>query len=142
MLEILGALAAISLGIFAGAQLAEACVLVPFWRRLSATEFFSLHHAMGPILFRFFAPVTAVAVLLALASAFFTPDNLWSVSGAALSLMALVMFFAYFKSANAAFAERSITDEELHGELARWAKWHLVRTTIVIGAFTSSIIAL
>ncbi len=142
MLETLHILTVISLGIFSGAQLAEACILVPFWRRIPATEFFSLHHAMGPHLFRFFAPITAIAVLLALASALISNGDPWPISAGALSLIAVAMFFAYFKAANAAFAARSITDERLPIELMRWARWHQARTAIVIGAFVSSVLAL
>ena len=140
MLEVLAILTTISLGIFAGAQLAEACILVPFWRRLPPADFFGLHHAMGPNLFRFFAPITAIATLLALASALLSGGDLWQTSAGVLSLTAVAMFFAYFKKANAAFAARSISDEQLPAELKRWARWHRARTLIVMGAFISSVL--
>ncbi len=142
MLEALHMLTAISLGIFAGAQLAEACILVPFWRGLPPSDFFDLHHSMGPRLFRFFAPVTAFAVLLAIVSALLSDGELWQVSAGVLSFIALAIFFAYFKAANAAFAARSFADEQLPAKLKRWAGWHLARTVVVTGAFIGSVLAL
>ncbi|WP_108788642.1 anthrone oxygenase family protein [Erythrobacter sp. Alg231-14] len=142
MLDLFHAPTTILLGIFAGAQLTEAWILVPLWRRLAAEDFFRLHHIAGPKLFRFFAPLTALSVIAAIASAAIDADNLWRVAAAVLCVGALVMFFVFFKAANQSFADRLITDQQLPGALKQWARWHGARTTMVLTSFGCSVIAL
>lgn len=144
MIDALNILSTLMLGIFAGALLTEGMVLVPYWRKMAPEDFFRLHGEMGPSLFRYFAPLTVSSVLLAIAAAIVSLADptisyarLAAGGGAALTL---VIFFVYFKSANQAFADHSLTDEELISELARWATWHWIRTVIIIIAFAVSVI--
>src|SRR5262245_3680439 len=62
-------LSAASIGIFAGAMLTEAFVLVPYWRSLPPAQFFSWYEANGWRLQSFFGPLTTVTGLLASATA-------------------------------------------------------------------------
>src|SRR5688572_29124432 len=62
-------LSAAGLALFVGALLTEAVVLVPMWRSLQPQEFFVLHAAHAHRLFKFFAPLTAGATILAVAAA-------------------------------------------------------------------------
>lgn len=144
MTEALNTLSTVMLGIFAGALLTEGMILVPYWRKMVPEDFFRLHGEMGPSLFRYFAPLTVSSVLLAIAAAGVSLTDptisyfrLAAGGGAALTL---VIFFVYFKSANQAFADHSLTDEELGPELARWTTWHWIRTVIIIVAFAASVI--
>lgn len=140
MLDLLNILSTSIVGLYAGSLLTEAMILVPFWRRMDPADFFRLHGTMGPSLFRYFAPLTTFAVAISvLAAGLNRVENLaWNVT-AGLCLTALVIFFVYFKKANTSFAEHTLKNEELAGELSRWASWHWVRTVLMFIAFAISI---
>lgn len=135
-----------TMGLFAGALLTEACILVPYWRRMKPSEFFRLHGGMGFNLFRYFAPLTAVAVLMSISSfavaVIVEESPLWQGVAAVLCIIALLMFFFYFKNANAKFATHSISENELVIELRRWAIWHWTRTILILAAFVFSLVAI
>ena len=135
-------IATLVLGIYAGSLLTEGVVLVPYWRRLRHADFMRLHGDVGPSLFRYFAPLTGLAVSLSVLAALRTPVLF---SGRTLAALlcggALCTFFAYFKRANAAFAAGSLTEAELAPELARWSTRHWLRTVAVVAAFAAAIAA-
>ena len=139
MIELLHIFATAMIGLYAGSLLTEAMILVPFWRKMEPENFFALHHKMGPNLFRYFAPLTTIAVGAAVLSAIF--GGLWDVVAGGLCLLAFIIFFVYFKKANASFASQSLTHDELGPELSRWAGWHWVRTIFVILALVASAIS-
>jgi len=103
-------------------------------------EFFRLHGSLGPSLFRYYAPLTSIAVILAvIAAALAGAGNLpWLIS-AGLCLTTLVIFFTYFRTANNRFATHDISNANLASELKKWATWHWVRTVLVIVALGTSI---
>lgn len=140
MIEQVYLLTTLVLGLFAGSLLTEAAILVPYWRRMEASTFFSLHASLGPKLFHYFAPLTTCTVILTIASAALAGSSnpAWLIS-AGLCLSTLAIFFIYFRSANQRFAEHSINEQELSLELAKWAKWHWLRTTLAIAALAISI---
>lgn len=140
MLETLNLLSTLMVGLYAGSLLTEATILVPYWRRMDPDVFFRLHGSLGPRLFRYYAPLTASAVALALIVAILNQvhNMAWNVT-AGLCLTALVIFFVYFSKANKSFADHSLQHDALAGELTRWASWHWLRTILVIIAFASSV---
>jgi hypothetical protein len=147
LVEAMPFLSAAGLALFVGALLTEAVVLVPMWRSLQPQEFFVLHAAHAHRLFKFFAPLTASATMLAVAAAVTSltaghSGSLASVISAALALVILSTYFLYFRRANASFEEASVTHENLPGELARWAAWHWFRTAIGLMALASALLAL
>lgn len=126
------------LGLLAGSLALEAFVLVPFWRSLSADDFFGLHHRVGRRLFRYFAPLTSLAVGAPITAALVGRQSDGSLSrwaAAALSVGVLVFFPLFFKRANEAFATRSVTGAELPTALRRWAQMHAARTAMAVAAF-------
>lgn len=128
-----------SLGVFAGANLTEGFVLVPYWRSLDAVEFYRCYAANDERLLRFFAPVTAVAALSTVAAAIAFSSTLargsWFVlASALLSAVCVAMFPLYFARVNATFSAASIPSDRLPAELARWARWHHVRTAVALAA--------
>ena len=140
-MELLHLVASVFLGLYAGALLTEAVILVPYWQRMEPRTFLSLHKTMGPHLFRFFAPLTTTAVMLAVASALVTPLDVLAgrhLAGAG-ALAALLIFFLYFKKANQSFADQTVDPNALEAELSRWSKWHWFRTVIVLAAFAFSV---
>lgn len=145
MIEILNSLSTIGLGLFAGALLTEGMILVPYWRKMDPKAFFRLHGEMGPNLFRYFAPLTVITVLLAMASSAMTLlSPAFSASrfiAGCCAALTLLIFFIYFKAANQSFADRSLPLDALKSELSRWATWHWIRTAIIVFAFTLSVTA-
>jgi hypothetical protein len=147
LVEAMPFLSAAGLALFVGALLTEAIVLVPMWRTLQPQEFFTLHAAHAHRLYKFFAPLTASATVLAVIAAVTSlasghSGRVPSVVAAALALLILSTYFLYFRRANASFAEASITHEKLPAELARWAAWHWFRTAIGLVALASTLLAL
>jgi hypothetical protein len=145
MLEFLNPLTTVTLGLFAGALLTEGAILVPYWRKMDPADFFRLHKEMGPGLFRFYAPLTIVAVMLAVGVAGIEclkgGASMGHLVAAGGGLAALSAFPLYFGTANKSFANHSIADEDLAAELRRWSSWHWARTIVVIVAFAASVVA-
>ena len=140
MIEQFYLLTTIVLGLFAGSLLTEASILVPYWRRMKPSEFFDLHSSLGPNLFRYFAPLTALAVGIAVATTILDDfNNLAWVISAGLSVITLAIFFIYFRVANNSFAEHDLSDSDLEKELRRWSNWHWFRTVLMIIALAASI---
>lgn len=133
-----------SIGLYAGALLTEAFILAPYWRKMVPEEFFRLHGSLGPTLFQYYAPLTAIAVfssIVAMVMSLYTGhNNIWHITAASLCVSALAIFFFYFKNANNKFKNRTITANELPSELLKWSSWHWVRTILVLSAFLFSII--
>jgi Domain of unknown function (DUF1772) len=133
-------LSASSLGLFAGALLTEAVVLVPLFRSLQPREFFVLHKAHAHRLYGFFAPLTATAASFALFAAAACivsghPNRVTAVVAATLTLVVLSTYFLYFRRANASFTAATIKPEDLAAELDRWASWHWFRTAVSVVSF-------
>ncbi|MCP4080407.1 MAG: hypothetical protein GY743_09170 [Planctomycetaceae bacterium] len=53
-----------TLGVFLGAQLVEACVFVPIWKRIRPDDFFQHRELAGPLSFQLFAVSTIVATII------------------------------------------------------------------------------
>ncbi|MEM6628581.1 MAG: hypothetical protein AAF694_02870 [Bacteroidota bacterium] len=145
--DILLVLSCGTLGIFLGTQLAEAILFVPYWKALSADEFFQHHQAFGKKIYRFFAPLTLAATLIPLLTlgymAITQADNLILFGLMGFSTLAFFStYFLYFKQANKSFAERSLSDEELPRELERWGNWHWGRICFELIAFGCALLLL
>ncbi|MCH2046910.1 MAG: DUF1772 domain-containing protein [Saprospiraceae bacterium] len=133
------------LGIFLGAQLAEAMLLVPYWKALDADDFFRYHKTYGKKIYKFFAPLTIAATILPVATVVYNAvyqlgdQPLLIVVG--LSTVAFFStYFLYFKRANQSFADRSLSNQELSSELMRWGKWHWGRISFEFIAFVSALL--
>lgn len=140
MTDLIQLFATLVIGLFAGSLLMEGAILVPYWRRMAPDNFFRLHSTLGPHLFRYFAPLTVLAVGLSVVAAVaFGLANTFRLGAAGLCLAALAIFFIYFRKANASFADHSLKADDLQTELTRWMSWHWIRTVMVIMAFGLSI---
>ena len=140
-------LSAAVLGVFLGAQIAEACLLVPIWKQTEPDEFFEQHKSVGPLIYKFFAPLTIAATVIPLITVIinliFNPNQkaLFLILG--LSTLAFFStYFLYFKEANQKFADRTLSNDELPHELVKWGNWHWTRIVFEAIAFISSIIIL
>ena len=146
MMDPVNLLTVVVVGLYAGSLLTEGVLLVPYWRSMEPENFFRLHGQFGPRLFRYFAPLTIAAValpIIAAARGFFAPSghNFWAWLSAGLLLIALAIFFFYFRAANLRFAERSLSDDALKTELSRWSRFHTFRTILAIAAFAAYALA-
>ena len=107
-------LAVLLLGVTAGAMLAEAAILVPYWRSLAPADFFDWYAAHASLLVDFYSP-------LEIASA---------------------TFFVYFKDANAGFSTRAISENSLPTALEAWSRWQWGRVGVGSAAFVASVLAI
>jgi len=135
------------IGLLIGSLLTEAMVLVPYWRKMKPQEFLSLHNAMGPNLYRYFAPLTVLGTIIPIITGIYslvlTPSSVGlSVVVALLTASMLGIYFIYFKGANESFETGSVGIEGVPAELGRWAAWHWLRVVIGLIAFFLSIAAL
>ena len=64
-LTIIDSMTCFFIGLFAGAMLTEAVIIVPQWKVIGAVEFNKLHKVLNKRFFRFFAPLTTLAVIFA-----------------------------------------------------------------------------
>ena len=142
----LGFGAVVSLGLAAGALLAEAGVLVPYWRAQEPGDFLAGYARHAPMLLRFFGPLEVASGGLVVAATVlawlgFLPGRAPLTAASALTLAVLLCFPLYFQRANASFASGSIALEQVAAELARWSRWHRLRTGLAIAAFALSLAA-
>jgi hypothetical protein len=142
-----GVLAVVALGLSAGALLAEAGVLVPFWRSENPESFLAWYKRHAGLLLRFFGPLEVASGLLVIAATILAwsgllPGRALFTASTGLTVAVLASFPLYFKSANARFAAGSVPNAKVEAELKRWATWHWARTTLAIVAFLSAASAL
>jgi len=93
-------LSAAAIGLFAGAMLTEGCVLAPYWRSVSPSDFLAWYAANDRRLLGFFGPLTAAAALLALVTGAVAvwarnPGRWPAVVAAGLMVVAVLIFPAY-----------------------------------------------
>jgi Domain of unknown function (DUF1772) len=147
-LKILLLLSTCSLGIFFGTQLAEAALIVPYWKELSADNFFAFYKTYGKKLHQFYAPLTIAATILPILTFVYylvidkskTDFLMWLMT--AFAILFFATFFLYFKEANLSFTERTISNEALTKELIKWEKWHWGRVVCEGVAFVCGLILL
>jgi hypothetical protein len=142
----LAVLAAVALGLSAGAMLAEGAVMVPYWRSLAPDTFLRWYAENGSRLLAFFGPLEIAGAVLALAAAALSGIRRAAgigllVVASALALAVLAPFPIYFRDVNASFAAATIAPDQVGEELARWAVWHWFRTVLGIGAFVAAVLA-
>lgn len=142
--NILLLLSSLTLGVFLGAQIAEACLFVPIWKKMNPDDFFEQHESVAPLIYRFFAPITIAATIIplmaVLVNLIFSADNLvaFVILGGS-TLIFFSTYFLYFKEANQMFADRSLSNEELPDELIKWGNWHWFRIVFEMIAFLASL---
>jgi hypothetical protein len=136
-----------ALGVSAGALVAEAGVLVRFWRSERPEAFLAWYRRHAALLVGFYGPLEIAAV--GLAAAALVANWLHPTMATTPWVVALVSSFAvlaafplYFQKANASFASGSIAVEHVPDELRRWARWHQGRTALAILAFVAAAVGL
>lgn len=146
-LKILLILSTGTLGVFVGTQLAEAALIVPYWKGLSPSDFFDFYKNYGKKLHQFYSPLTIFSTLLPLATiayCLFTKQKIEPLMWLMLvfTLLFFSSYFVYFKEANLSFTERSFSDELLSNKLNEWANWHWGRVACEMVAFVCGLLLL
>lgn len=140
-------LSSLTLGIFLGAQVAEAVLFVPNWKSLPADDFFDFYQNYGGKIHRFFAPLTIIATIVPLFTVIYSFGNqggnqvLFGLMGFS-TLSFFSTYFLYFKKANQRFFARSLSNKELRSELRKWGHWHWGRVCFEFIAFALSLFLL
>lgn len=135
------------LGIFLGAQIAEAGLLVPYWKTLKADDFFQFYQRYGKKIQQFFAPITIIATVVPLMTTIYHLINqqehqlLLGLMGIS-TLAFFSSYFLYFKKANKRFSDRNLPNEILSAEITRWGNWHWGRICFEGIAFICSLLLL
>jgi hypothetical protein len=137
-------LAAAALGVLLGASVMEGAVLVTWWREIPPAAFLTWYAANAGRLLGFFAPLTTVAIVLAVVAAIVSlalrdGGRRWAALAAALAVLAAIGFFVYFEDVNASFAAGSIPVDAVPAALAGWARWHWVRVAVLGASFVASL---
>ena len=144
---ITSALAAVSLGLTAGALWTEGAILVPFWRSLPPAAFLGWYKEHAALLQRFFGALEVAAAVLTIIAAITNwigqaVGRYLLALSALLVVVVLGVFPIYFQRANASFAAATIATTRVAEELRRWSRWHWFRTVIALLAFVSAVTAL
>ncbi len=147
ILKILLFFSTCTLGIFLGSQLAEAALIVPYWKDLPSDDFFALSKKYGEKVYDFYAPLTILAVIFPSSTFFYSllsnsKTDVYMCLMFIFTLAFFSMYYIYFKGANTAFYERTVSNEALSFELIKWGNWHWARVCCEVGAFMSSLILL
>lgn len=147
MIELLYALTAGILGIFAGAQIAEGVLFVPYWKSMEPAAFYKEHKTFGPIIYKFFAPLTIAATLIPIGTTIYAlmtdaPGKMIALLTGVFTLLFFSTYSIYFKKANQSFADASLNEEELPQELIKWGKWHWARIYLELAALICALVAL
>ena len=121
--------------IFVGAQLVEGCLMVPHWKSMSSSEFYSFYGSFGPGIGQFYTILTVIAGLITIGIAiqqWLNKSNgrYWALAAAILMIICIGMFYVYFKGANELFYAGELSPDALRAELDIWLTWHNVRVVM------------
>lgn len=121
--------------IFLGSQITEGCLLVPYWKSLSTTEFYTYFSKFGPIVGKFYTVLTIIAALIPISiSVYCFRKKSTALKHSLLSTLFTVLFIAffyiYFKGANLQFYNTAYNTEQLKAELITWEYLHWCRVLL------------
>lgn len=130
-------LSIIIFSIFLGSQITEGCLLVPYWKSLSATEFYKYYAKFGPVIGRFYTILTIVAVFIPLSISIYcysvkSKSFKYSVVSTFFAFLIIVIFYSYFKDINLQFLNANFDAHQLKTELNTWGFMHWLRVLFEI----------
>jgi len=135
MKQFLQYLSIVVFSIFIGSQITEGVLLVPYWKSLTANEFYLYYNQFGPHIGRFYSILTIAAAIIPISYAiYFKRTNSQAVMLALISSLFAILFvscfFIYFKEANELFYQASLSKIDLQKELDIWNYWHWSRIVL------------
>ncbi|WP_424961779.1 hypothetical protein [Ekhidna sp.] len=121
--------------IFIGSQITEGVLLVPYWKSLPSSDFYSYYNQFGPSIGRFYTILTIIAALIPVSVSIYCVrinSNALkpALSSSFFALLFIACFYIYFKGANESFYQAALTDAELKRELVTWNYWHWGRVIL------------
>ena len=121
--------------IFIGSQITEGILLVPYWKSLSSTEFYSYYNQFGPSISQFYTILTIIAALIPISLSIYCKlihSNAFknALISSFFAILFIASFYVYFKGANELFYQAALSDVELKKELITWSYWHWGRIII------------
>lgn len=132
---------------FLGSQITEAVILVPYWKSLSTSDFYSYYQNFGPSIGQFYTILTIVTAFIPIALAIYYFQSkasglLFSIISALFAILFITCFYVYFKGTNELFYQSVLTEIELKNELITWGKWHWGRIVLEVFSLFFLILAL
>ncbi|MEM8895061.1 MAG: hypothetical protein AAGC88_10820 [Bacteroidota bacterium] len=133
--------------IFLGSQITEGVLLVPYWKSLSANDFYAYYQQFGPLINRFYTVLTIAAALVPVAIAIYSkrydPSGFKpALASTFFAVLFIACFYIYFKGANEFFFQAALSEEALVQELVTWGYWHWGRIVLEFAALIFLIVAL
>jgi hypothetical protein len=132
-------LAVVIFSIFIGSQITESVLLVPYWKSLSASDFYTYYAQHGPVIGRFYTVLTIIAALIPISVAVYckrinSRGLKFALVSSFFAILFIASFYVYFKGTNELFYEAHFTEAALKKELIVWNYWHWGR---IVLEFTS-----
>ena len=118
--------------LFLGSQITEGCLLLPYWKTLSTTEFYYYYAQFGKEIGRFYTILTVIAALIPLSTSIYcilkkSPALRNSLISSFFTFLFIAVFYLYFKGANQQFYNTSLSGSEVTSQLVIWGHWHWFR---------------
>ena len=121
--------------IFIGSQITEGVLLVPYWKSLPSSDFYSYYTQFGPSIGRFYTILTIIAALIPVSVSIYcklinSQAFKLALSSSFFAILFIACFYIYFKGANESFYQARFSDIELKKELVTWSYWHWGRVIL------------
>jgi hypothetical protein len=135
MNRILGYFLIAVFSIFFGSQVTEGFLLVPYWKTLSATEFYEYYSQFGLIIGRFYTTLTIIAALIPVSISIYcfykkSKALTYSLISTVFTFLCIAVFYMYFKDTNQQFFYASFNPAQLKSELETWEYLHWFRVIL------------
>ncbi|WP_370086427.1 hypothetical protein [Ekhidna sp.] len=133
--------------IFIGSQITEGVLLVPYWKSLPASDFYSYYKHFGPSIGRFYTILTIIAALIPISISIYckqVDSNALklALSSSFFAILFIACFYIYFKDANELFYQASLSEIALKKELVTWSYWHWGRILLECASLIFLILSL
>ena len=132
MNRILGFFFSTVFSIFFGSQITEGCLLVPYWKTLSTTEFYEYYAQFGLKIGKFYTTLTVIAALIPIGISFYcfyikSKARTYSLIASFFTFLCIALFYTYFKGINQQFFEANLNATQLKEALVIWGYLHWMR---------------
>lgn len=146
MKRILGFFFTTVFSIFLGSQITEGCLLVPYWKTLSTTEFYAYYSQFGLIIGRFYTTLTVIAALIPIGISIYcfyikSKALTYSLISSFFTFLCMALFYIYFNGINQQFFDANLDAYQLKAELEIWEYLHWMRVILEFLALIFLILA-
>lgn len=123
--------------VFLGSQITEGCLLIPFWKTLSTSEFYEYYAQNGPTIAKFYSILTVIASMIPLSICLYcsfvrSRALKFAILSTVFSLVVIALFYGYFKDVNIQFYTSAYSAIELKTVLKTWGYWHWSRVIFIM----------